>query len=68
MVTLRKTEMSTVIYHYEVELTDDQLKLYKEDDGVFWDEHGDIINDNWEYVTVRYGDSDTYYELKEEEE
>jgi len=40
MAKLTKAEYSNDVNYYELELSDEQLKLYKEDEDSFW-EHFD---------------------------
>jgi hypothetical protein len=61
MATLRKYETVTDINVYEVELTEEQLKIYQEDEDRFWDEVGDELD--WDFAYDKAGDPDTEYEL-----
>ena len=64
MATLRKYETVTDINVYEVELTDEQLKIYQEDEDRFYDEVMDELD--WEFAYDKVGDPDIELELKEE--
>ena len=64
MATLRKYETVTDINVYEVNLTDEQLKMYQEDEEKFFDEYGDELD--WEFSYDKVGDPDTEFELKED--
>lgn len=61
MATLRKYETVTDILVYEVELTDEQLKIYQEDRDKFWDEVEYDLD--WEFTHDKVGDPDIDYEL-----
>lgn len=60
MAKLIKTE--TDYRFYELELTDEQLALYKEDEEKFWDEFWDW-DVEWEFVRDKEGGTD--YDLEE---
>lgn len=63
MVKIRKYETVTDINVYEVELTEEQLKIYQEDIDLFVDE---IANElDWDFVYDKVGDLDLEYELRE---
>lgn len=63
MVKIRKYETVTDINVYEVELTEEQLKIYQEDIDLFVDE---IANElDWDFVYDKVGDPDLEYELRE---
>lgn len=63
MATLRKYVTTTDINVYEVELTDEQLKLYQEDEDQFYEE---VMNDlEFEWVHDKVGDEDNEYELRD---
>lgn len=47
---------------YEAELTDEQLKLYKEDEDKFWDEFWD---EDVEFEFTRDKDGGTDYQIQE---
>ena len=64
MAKLRKYETVTDINVYEVELTEEQLNHYNEDEDAFWDEYGDELD--WEFEYDKVGDPDTEFELIEE--
>jgi hypothetical protein len=61
---LRKYETVTDINVYEVELTEEQLKIYNEDEETFFDEFADELD--WEFTYDRVGDPDTEFELLED--
>lgn len=61
---LRKYETVTDINVYEVELTEEQLKIYNEDEETFFDEFMDELD--WEFTYDRVGDPDTEFELLED--
>ena len=63
MATLRKYETVTDINVYEVELTEEQLKTYQEDEDRFFDEYGDELD--WEFSYDKVGDPDSEYQLIE---
>jgi hypothetical protein len=63
MATLRKYETVTDINVYEVELTEEQLKTYQEDEERFFDEYGDELD--WEFSYDKVGDPDNEYQLIE---
>lgn len=62
MATLRKYETVTDTNVYEVELTEEQLKIYQEDEDRFWDEIGDELD--WDFTSFVISDPDTEYELR----
>ena len=64
MAKLRKYVTTTDINVYEVELTDEQLKIYQEDEDMFYDEFMDELN--WDFAYDRVGDPDTELELRED--
>jgi hypothetical protein len=64
MAKLRKYEYINDIHVYEVDLTEDQLNLYNEDEDKFWDEHG--IDLDWEFQFDKVGDPEEEIELIEE--
>lgn len=61
MATLRKYVTTTDINVYEVELTDEQLELYQEDQDRFFDEVMDELD--WDFQYDKVGDEDNEYEL-----
>lgn len=61
MATLRKYVTVTDINVYEVELTDEQLEIYQEENDRFHDEIIDELEWDWSYDKV--GDEDNEYEL-----
>jgi hypothetical protein len=61
MATLRKYETVTDMHVYEVELTDEQLKIYQEDEDRFWDEIADDLD--WDFSHDKAGDPEIDYEL-----
>jgi hypothetical protein len=64
MATLRKYEYINDIHVYEVDLTEEQLKLYKEDEDKFWEEVGYDLD--FEFIHDKVGDADEEYELIED--
>ena len=64
MARLRKYEYINDIHVYEAELTEEQLKLYNEDQDRFWDEVG--IDLEFEFIHDKVGDSNEEYELIED--
>jgi hypothetical protein len=64
MAKLRKYETVTDINVYEVELTDEQLNVYNEDEDRFWDEIADELD--WEFSYDNAGDPDNEFELIED--
>jgi hypothetical protein len=64
MAKLRKYETVTDINVYEVELTEEQLKVYQEDEDRFFDEISGELD--WEFAYDKVGDPDDEYELIEE--
>ena len=64
MARLRKYEYINDIHVYEADLTEEQLKLYNEDQDKFWDEVGiDLV---FEFIHDKVGDSNEEYELIED--
>jgi len=64
MATLRKYVTTTDLNVYEVELTDEQLAIFKEDEDRFYDE---VIDDlEFEWVHDKAGDEDWTLELRNE--
>lgn len=63
MVKIRKYETVTDINVYEVELTEEQLKIYQEDIDLFVDEIAYELD--WDFVYDKVGDPDLEYELRE---
>ena len=64
MAKLRKYETVTDINVYEVELTDEQLNVYNEDEERFWDEFSDELD--WEFSYDNVGDPDNEFEIIED--
>jgi hypothetical protein len=64
MARLRKYEYINDIYVYEVSLTEEQLKLYNEDQDRFWDEVGYDLD--FEFTHDKVGDPNEEYELIED--
>lgn len=64
MAKLRKYETVTDMNVYEVELTEEQLKIYHEDEDRFYDEIADGLD--WDFAYDKVGDPDTEFELVEE--
>ena len=63
---LSKIETVTDINYYEVELTEEQAALYKENEEKFWDKFGNEVEGNMTLVNDEVGDPDNEYELIEE--
>jgi hypothetical protein len=63
---LRKIETVTDVNFYEVELTEEQAKLYLENEDEFWNIYADTVEENFEHVGDNVGDPKDEYELKEE--
>ena len=66
MARLRKTETVKDIFYYEVELTSEQLALFKENEDAFWEKYADEISEKWEQTRDEAGSPQTDYELVEE--
>jgi hypothetical protein len=64
MAKLRKYETVTDINVYEVELTEEQLKVYQEDEDRFFDEISGELD--WEFAYDKVGDPDDEYKLIDE--
>jgi hypothetical protein len=64
MATLRKYEYINDLNVYEVELTDEQLKLYNEDEDQFWELYGSDLD--WEFQFDKVGDPNEEYKLMDE--
>ena len=63
MATLRKYVTTTDINVYEVELTDEQLEIYQQDEDRFYDE---VMEDlEFEWVYDKAGDEDWELELRD---
>jgi hypothetical protein len=63
MATLRKYVTTTDINVYEVELTDEQLEIYQEDEDRFYEE---VMEDlEFEWVHDKAGDEDWELELRD---
>ena len=63
MATLRKYVTTTDINVYEVELTDDQLEIYQQDEDRFYEE---VMEDlEFEWVHDKAGDEDWELELRD---
>ena len=63
MATLRKYVQTTDINVYEVELTQEQWEVYRDDEDRFWDEIAEDLE--WEWVHDKVGDEDNEYELRD---
>ena len=59
---LRKYESVTNLRVYEVQLTDEEAKLFEEDEDKFWD----TVDCDWEFQHDKAGDPDDEYELVDE--
>jgi len=63
MATLRKYVTTTDINVYEVELTDEQLEIYQQDEDRFYEE---VMEDlEFEWVHDKAGDEDWELELRD---
>lgn len=65
MAILRKYEYINDINVYEVNLTEEQAKLFEEDEEKFWDEYG--VDLEWDFIYDKVGDPNDEYELRDEE-
>ena len=63
MATLRKYVTTTDINVYEVELTDEQLEIYQQDEDRFYEEVMDDLEFEW--VHDKAGDEDWELELRD---
>jgi hypothetical protein len=61
MAKIRKHQTTTDTTIYEVELTEEQLTIYNEDEDRFIDEIADELD--WDYLNDDAGDPDIEYEL-----
>ena len=66
MAKLQKLTTATTYIWHEAPLTDEQLKLYKEDEDAFWDEYGDDVEDEMDFVTDKPLSDDNEYTLIED--
>ena len=66
MARLRKTETVKDIFYYEVELSSEQLALFKENQISFWEKYADEISEKWEPTSDEAGAPQNDYELLEE--
>lgn len=62
MAILRKYETATDINVYEVELTDEQLEIYKEDEDLFWEKFDGALH--WSFIYDKAGDLELGFELR----
>jgi len=60
----RLVKVETDYRYYAVELTDEQLKLYKEDEDAFWenDEMQEELMDDMEMVRLKDGGTEYFIE------
>lgn len=63
---LRKIETVTDINFYEMELTAEQVELYKKNETEFWSKFCNEIESNMVLVDDKVGDPTNEYELIEE--
>jgi hypothetical protein len=63
MATLRKYETVTDVNVYEVNLTDEQLTMYKENEDLFWETFDSDLD--WEFSYDKVGDPELEFELRE---
>ena len=66
MARIRKTETVKDIFYYEVELTSEQLTLFKENEDAFWEKYADEIAEKWEKTGDDAGPPQNDYELVQE--
>ena len=66
MARLRQIQYHDNVLVEEAELTEEQLKLYKENEEEFWEKYGDDLD--WDYVNDKIIYDSTEYELIEGEE
>ena len=66
MARLRQIQYHDNVLVEEAELTEEQLKLYKENEDEFWEKYGDDLD--WDYVNDKIIYDSTEYELIEGEE
>ena len=65
MAKLLRTQYHDDVLVEETELTEEQLKLYKENEDEFWEKYGDDLD--WDYVDQSF-DSDDFELIEDEEE
>jgi hypothetical protein len=60
----RLVRVETDYRYYAVELTEEQLKLYKEDEDAFWEdeEMGEELMDNMEMTRLKDGGTEYFIE------
>lgn len=68
MPKLQKEESFLTYQWYEVELTEEQAELYKEDEDAFWEKWGDEIEEKMDWIDDKIGPDEVSYELIEDEE
>jgi len=66
MARLRQIQYHDNVLVEDAELTEEQLKLYKENEDEFWEKYGDDLD--WDYVNDKIIYDSTEYELIEGEE
>jgi len=66
MAKLQKIQYHDDVLVEEAELTEEQLKLYKENEDEFWEKYGDDLD--WDYVNEWQKYDSEEYELIEDEE
>lgn len=66
MAKLLKTQYHDDVLVEEAELTEEQLKLYKENEDEFWEKYGGYLD--WDYVNEWQKYDSEEYELIEDEE
>ena len=66
MTRLRQIQYHDNVLVEEAELTEEQLKLYKENEEEFWEKYGDDLD--WDYVNDKIIYDSTEYELIEDGE
>ena len=66
MAKIRQIQYHDDVLVEEAEVTEEQLKLYKENEDEFWEKYGDDLD--WDYVNEWQKYDSTDYELIEDEE
>jgi hypothetical protein len=66
MARLRQTQYHNDVLVEEAELTEEQLKLYKENEDEFWEKYGDDLD--WDHVNAYQKFDSEDFELIEDEE
>lgn len=66
MAKLIRTQYHDDVLVEETELTDEQLKLYKEDEDEFWEKYGGYLD--WDHIDQWQSFDSEDFELIEDEE